>query len=162
MMAEILKKQGMPVVFALEGGGYRHARDLNTMGQKVFPGLLENYEEQLANRNIARGAASKDVSSAPLFDGAVEMGRSLITLSDVVADKDDKERKAKISVKRRQSNQISIFGGNFQAFVRALGGHFDWSVYDPTLELRSNVLELEKDISSLSSEERKLPPEEYM
>jgi acetoin utilization deacetylase AcuC-like enzyme len=45
MMAEILKKQGVPVVFALEGGGYRDARDLNTMGEKVFPGLLENYGE---------------------------------------------------------------------------------------------------------------------
>lgn len=157
LMAEILKKPGVPIVFALEGGGYRHARDLNTMGQNVFPGLLVDYEE-LSAPAAPKGSASaeppsKIVDPARLFEGAVEIQHSQTAFSHLSKGEGEKQDEVKIRIEKRTSNQISVFGGNFQAFVRALGGHFEWDVYDPANELRGRVCELENDIAKLSSAE---------
>jgi hypothetical protein len=72
------------------------------------------------------------------------------------------ECESEIAFERRNSNQISVFGGNFQTFVRALGGHFEWGVYDREHKLRDEILELEIDISTLASEEKKVPPGDSM
>merc|ERR1712032_57114 len=145
---------GEPLVFALEGGGYRDARDLNTMGQKVFPGLLANYEA-LSAAPAPTGVDSaepplKIVDPARLFEGAVEIEHLRTASSDLSKGEGKGKGDATIRTEKKKPNQISVFGGNFQAFVRALGGHFEWDVYDPAKVLRTRVDELEQDIAELS------------